>query len=135
MKLSQSVSYAVHAALCLAQNPEVAPVSCSRLAELGKMPERFLLQILRALAKKGILESTRGSGGGFMLARRPDEISLFEVIEAVDGPIVATLPLKNDLPHSAGERLHDVLRTVTENIRRELQAVRLSDVLEVPDAG
>jgi len=134
MKLSQTVAYAFHAALRLAGNPGASPVSCKKVAEQGKMPERFLLQILRDLAKKGILESSRGGGGGFVLARRPDEISLLEVIEAVEGPMVATLPLKSDLPHPAGERLHDVLRTVTENVRRELQAVRLSDLLEVQDA-
>src|SRR3990167_5570898 len=105
MKLSQSVAYAVHASLRLADHRDAAPVSCNRLAEQGKMPERFLLQILRDLAKQGILQSTRGGGGGFMLNRRPEEISLLEVIEAVEGPMTAFLPLKTSFPHPAGERL------------------------------
>ena len=135
MKLSQTAAYAFHAALRLAGNPKASFIPCNKLAELGKMPERFLLQILRDLAKKGILESTRGGKGGFMLARRPDEISVLEVIEAVDGPIVATLPLKSGLPGPTGERLHDVLRKVAEDVRRELQAVTLSDLLEGHDAS
>jgi len=128
MKLSQSVAYAVHASLRLANNREAAPVSCSRLAEQGKMPERFLLQILRDLAKQGILQSTRGGGGGFMLDRKPEEISLLEVIEAVEGPLTASVPLKASFPHSAGDRLHAVLRKVTDEVRRQLQAVKLSDL-------
>ncbi len=135
MKLSQTAAYAFHAVLRLAGTPEASRIPCSKLAELGKMPERFLLQILRDLGKNGILESTRGSNGGFMLARRPDGISVLEVIEAIEGPIIANLPLKSDLPSPAGERLHDVLRKVAENVRRELHAVRLSDLLEVHDAG
>ncbi len=128
MKLSQSVAYAVHATLRLADNHEAAPISCSRLAEEGKMPERFLLQILRDLAKQGILQSTRGGGGGFMLDRRPEEISLLEVVEAVDGPMSACLPLKGSFPHPAGERLYGVLRDVTDETRRKLDAVKLSDL-------
>jgi Rrf2 family protein len=129
MKLSQSVAYAVHAVLRLAENHEASPISCKKLAEQGNMPERFLLQILRDLAKQGILLSTRGGGGGFMLDRRPDEISLLEVIEAVEGPMGAALPLKGNFPHPAGDRLHKVLRTINEEVRRQLHAVSLSDLL------
>ena len=128
MKLSQSVAYAVHATLRLADNSDAAPISCSRLAEEGKMPERFLLQILRDLAKQGILQSTRGGGGGFMLDRRPEEISLLEVVEAVDGPLTAALPLRASFPHPAGDRLFSILREVTDETRRQLQSVKLSDL-------
>jgi len=129
MKVSQSVAYAVHAVLRLAENREVSPISCKKLAEQGNMPERFLLQILRDLAKQGILLSTRGGGGGFMLDRGPGEISLLEVIEAVEGPMGAALPLKGNFPHPAGDRLHKVLRTINDEVRRQLQAVTLSDLL------
>jgi len=98
------------------------------------MSERFLLLIVRDLVKRGIVETRRGGKGGYALARRPDEISLLEVIEAVEGPMAAALPLKSDLPHPAGERLHDALRKVTEGVRRELQPVSLSDLLEMQDA-
>jgi Rrf2 family protein len=129
MKLSQSVAYAIHAALRLAENSEGAPVSCNKLAERGEMPERFLLQILRDLSKQGILNSTRGGGGGFMLGRPPEEISLLEVIEAVEGPLTAALPLKASFPHSAGDRLHQALRAINDEVRRRLQAISLCDLL------
>ena len=88
MKLSQSVAYAIHAVLRLASGGESAPVACGRLAADGKMPERFLLQILRNLVAHGILESTRGVEGGYTLDRAPEDISVLEVIEAIDGPIM-----------------------------------------------
>ena len=130
MKLSRTVAYAVHATLQLAQTDSGAPVPCSQLAAEGSMPERFLLQILRNLVTHGILHSTRGVEGGYSLERKPDEISLLEVIEAIDGPLVATLPIP-DGDHSAtyDSRLRDVLEQVAANSRRLLGAVKLSDLL------
>ena len=135
MKLSQTVAYAVHAVLRVADNASGSPVSCNKLAEQSKMPERYLLQILRDLGKYGILQSTRGGSGGFMLVRPLDEISLLDVIEAVEGPMAAALPLKDDLPKQAGGRLLDVLRGVTEEVRRQLEAVKLSDLAKADSAG
>ena len=135
MKLSQSVIYAVHAALQLAIDGNARPVSCGRLAQTGNMPERFLLQILRDLARQGILESTRGGGGGFMLERDPDEISLLDVIEAVDGPLSAGLPSKANFPEHSGELLKDTLQKIAETTRRQLAAVKLTHLLAVPAAA
>ncbi len=129
MKLSQSVTYAIHAVLRLAHGDQTGPVACGKLAAEGKMPERFLLQILRDLAKQGILHSTRGGGGGFVLGRAAYELSLLEIIEAVDGPILAGLPLKGNFPGDAGERLQDALDRITEETRRRLQAIHLSDLM------
>ena len=61
MKLSRTVAYAVRATLQLAQLEADGPVPCSKLANEGKMPERFLLQILRNLVTHGILRSTRAA--------------------------------------------------------------------------
>ena len=87
MKLSRTVAYAVRATLQLAKSDSTTPVPCSQLAAEGKMPERFLLQILRNLVTHGILRSTRGVDGGYSLVRSPDEVSLLEVIEAIEGPL------------------------------------------------
>jgi len=128
MKLSQSVTYAVHAALRLTAANGSGPVSCGCLAREGKMPERFLLQILRDLTKKGILQSTRGGGGGFMLSRSADEISLLDLIEAVDGPLDAGLPRSLGFPEPSETILNDTLRRVRESVRRELSAITVTDL-------
>jgi len=130
MKLSQSVTYAIHAVLRLAESREGTPVSCGRLAERGAMPERFLLQILRDLAKQGILQSTRGGGGGFTLGRRASEISLLDLIEAVEGPVGATLPLRTGFPPGVRDRLQEALNQIVATTRGQLDSIKIASLLE-----
>lgn len=130
MKLSRTVAYAIQAALQLAQSKSDLPVPCSQLAAEGHMPERFLLQILRHMVTHNILHSTRGVDGGYSLKRKPDEISLLEVIEAIEGPLVATLPVMEGVQSPATEsRLRQALEQVNMTCRNQLNAVKLSDLL------
>jgi Rrf2 family protein len=130
MKLSRTVTYAVQATLQLAECNGNAPVPCSQLAAAGNMPERFLLQILRHLVTHDILNSTRGVDGGYSLGRRPQDISLLDVIEAIDGPLAATTPsLGNGDPTPCELKLRSALEQITLDSRRKLDAVKLSDLL------
>jgi len=132
MKLSRTVAYAVRATLQLAKSDAATPVPCSRLAAEGNMPERFLLQILRSLVTHGILRSTRGVDGGYSLVRSPDEVSLLEVIEAIEGPLNTGEPLSEGASEESQLRLREALREVTDNSRRQLEAIKLSQLLEPP---
>jgi Rrf2 family protein len=129
MKLSRTVGYALQATLQLAEADSGTPVPCSRLASEGGMPERFLLQILRNLVTHGILQSTRGVEGGYALERSPGEISLLELIEAVDGPVSAQPPLTEGLSPESLARLTIALQEVTDSVRRQLENVKLSSLL------
>ena len=135
MKLSRTVSYALQAALQLAQSDTSLPVPCSQLAAEGKMPERFLLQILRNLVAHGILESTRGVDGGYMLGRPAEEISLLEVIEAIDGPQTPALPLGEGLPEESRNKLEKAIGGLTAGVRKELDAIKLASLLPSPRTG
>jgi Rrf2 family transcriptional regulator, cysteine metabolism repressor len=135
MKLSRTVAYAVQATLQLARTESDMPVPCSQLAHDGKMPERFLLQILRNLVTHGILRSTRGVDGGYTLVRPPSEVSLLEVIEAIDGPLSAESNLSDVLPTTSHDKLQDALTQVTSTARSQLEAIKLSQLLEVPRNG
>lgn len=128
MKLSRTVEYAIQAMVQLAGYSQVAPVPCSRLAADGQMPERFLLQILRTLVTHGMLNSTRGVDGGYSLARPSNEISLLEVIEAMDGPLGGLKSPENS-PSQANQRLIEALNSVTDLMRRELQQIKVSALL------
>lgn len=132
MKLSRTVDYAVRATLQLAKSESETPVPCSQLATEGKMPERFLLQILRNLVTHGILRSTRGVDGGYSLVRRPEEISLLEVIEAIEGPYEAALAAAEGGNITLQDKLLDALSQVTTTTRNQLEAIKLSQLLPPP---
>jgi Rrf2 family protein len=135
MKLSRTVAYAVRATIQLAQHPSDTPVPCSKLASEGKMPERFLLQILRNLVTHGILRSTRGVDGGYTLTRLPEDISLLDVIEAIEGPLDAGDPAGEGLPEISQDRLHRALREITATSRQQLEAIKFSQLLHPPVNG
>ena len=97
------------------------------------MPERFLLQILRNLVARGVLSSTRGVDGGYWLDRSPEDISLLEVIEAIDGPMVAALPLGDGLPSECHALLKEAINGVTARIREQLAAIKLAHLLPRTD--
>ncbi len=78
---------------------------------------------------RGILESTRGVDGGYRLVRNADEISLLDVIEAIDGPLHSILPIIEGLPDGCATNLERVVAEVTEHARRELQSTKLTDLL------
>ena len=132
MKLSRTVAYAVRATLQLAELESRGPVPCSRLASEGKMPERFLLQILRNLVTHGILRSTRGVDGGYALVRPADQISLLEVIEAIEGPYDSTVEIGEGLSVKSQEQLKTALNSVTSTTRKQLEAIKLSALLKPP---
>lgn len=89
------------------------------------MPDRFLLQILRNLVAHGLLRSTRGVIGGYALARSPNEISLLDIIEAVEGPVTFEIAQ----PPNNHDCLQQALEVVTVNIRRDLADLKLSQIL------
>jgi Rrf2 family protein len=133
MKMSRTVTYALQATMQLARSEAAgAPVPCSRLAAEGGMPERFLLQILRNLVTHGILQSTRGVEGGYSLVRRPEEISLLDVIEAVGGPVLPMLPIHDGFPEPSRRKLCRTLDGVADFTRRELRSLTLAHLMR-PD--
>ena len=129
MKFSRTVTYALQATLQLAQANMGEPVPCSKLASEGGMPERFLLQILRSLVTHGILQSTRGVEGGYTLDRQPQEISLLEIIEAVDGPMNTKMSLSDGLPNDSQSRLRDALTRIATTNREQLHEVKVADLI------
>jgi Rrf2 family protein len=132
MRLSLTLSYAIQAMLQLAQLNEEGPVPCRRLTADGKLPERFLLQILRSLVTHGILSSTRGVDGGYALVRPANQISLLEIIEAIEGPVDSALESGDGVNHSSQHALREALGKVTETTRRQLESIKLSQLLKSP---
>src|SRR5881394_3883336 len=87
MKLSRASSYALHALAFMAgEKDNTRPVASHHIAAARGIPDRFLLKILKPLVSARVLFSVKGPHGGYRLARKAEEISLLDVLEAVDGP-------------------------------------------------
>lgn len=97
------------------------------------MPERFLLQVLRSLVTHDILRSTRGVEGGYTLQRPADEVTLLEVIEAVEGPLEAGPFEGGEMPPHAQRRLQLALQQVAKLSREHLASVTFAELLRNDD--
>ncbi len=136
VKVSTRGDYASRALLSLALQPaDSGPTSVRDIAERTGLPQPYLEQILLALKGAGLVRSKRGVGGGYVLARSPEDIALSEILSAVDGPIVA-----GDFgePHTNGACDHEgqcvllsIWSEVGSHMRRYLGAVSLADIVEM----
>lgn len=134
MRVSTRGDYASRALLSLALHaPETGPTSVRDIAERTALPQPYLEQILLALKGAGLVRSKRGVGGGYVLARSPAEITLGEIVSAVDGPIAVG---DFGAPHENGACDHEgqcVLLTVWadlgEHMRQHLDTYTLADMV------
>jgi Rrf2 family protein len=134
MRVSTRGDYASRALLSLALHaPETAPTSVRDIAERTGLPQPYLEQILLALKGAGLVRSKRGVGGGYVLARSPADITLGEIVSAVDGPIAVG---DFGAPHQNGACDHEgqcILLTVWadlgEHMRQHLDTYTLADMV------
>lgn len=81
--ISQTAEYALRAAVFLAEKPEEA-FSIPRIADATQVPAHYLAKVMQDLGKQGVVLSRRGVKGGYMLVRSADELTLYEIVQAVD---------------------------------------------------
>lgn len=86
MRMSEGVEWTVHCCTLLALLPDGQCLTGARLGEYHDVPAPYLAKHLQALTRAGLLESVAGRGGGYRLARSPSEITMLDVVEAIDGP-------------------------------------------------
>ena len=138
--LSKKSSYALRALVALARRHGLGPVLIAELAEKEQIPKKFLELVLLDLKNAGILQSKKGKGGGYALARTPDAITLGEVIRLFDGPL-APLPCASERAFVKCEECDDVetcaIRTVMKEVRdataRILDGTTLATLLRRKD--
>ena len=136
MRLSAKADYALRASLELASAGE-GHVKAEALARAQDIPLRFLEQILLDLKHAGLVASQRGADGGYWLAKQPAEVSLADVIRAVEGPLANVRGMRpEELEYGgAAAALRDVFVALRANIRAVLENATLADVAagELPD--
>ncbi len=103
MKLSSKrVNYGILVALDLALQPAAVPVQAKTIAIRQGIPTRFLEHVLNAMRRAGLVESQRGAHGGYVLTKSPAEVSLAQIVEALDGPLM--VPRSSSARGGAGLR-------------------------------
>ena len=128
MKVSTRGDYAARALLSLALHGSERPTSVKEIAERTNLPQPYLEQILLAVKGAGLVRSKRGVGGGYVLARSAQEITLAEIVSAVEG---AQLPLGEHPDHCEGHCiLQEVWVCVSDETRRYLEQITLADLVE-----
>jgi Rrf2 family protein len=130
VRISAKADYAVRAAIVLAAESSRGPLKAEAIAQSQEIPLKFLLNILSDLKRSRIVSSQRGTHGGFQLARPASDISVADVIRAVEGPLASVheiLPEDVRYPPPS-ESLQQVWIAVRASLRSVLEAVTIADL-------
>ncbi len=130
MRISAKADYAVRAVVELAASPDGAPVKAERVANAQGIPLNFLENILGELRHSGIVRSQRGAEGGFRLAKPADQVTIADVIRAVEGPLATVRggpPEESAYPGAAAD-LPRVWIAVRKSLRDVVERVTVADV-------
>ena len=139
MRLTHLADYAVVMMTAAARRGDAVRVSAAELAQDTGVPLPTAQKLMGQLAAAGLLSSVRGAGGGFMLARPVSEISLADIVEAVEGPIAMTMCSGSDGPSEcaldANCRVKPHMGIVSNAVRGALGAVSLQQLSSPAQAG
>jgi len=131
MKLSRKCDYCLRALVNLAGRDEGDYVSIATVAEEERLPVRYLEQIFLSLRKAGLLSSRAGPGGGYRLRKKPEEISLGQVVRLIDGPVAPVLCVSETAyekcPHEKTCALRPVMKDVRDAIAKILDSITIED--------
>lgn len=130
MKISRSTGYAILAAGYIAKHKEEGIILSQSISKRYDIPLEYLLKILQQLVKVNVLRSKRGPRGGFSLGRSPKKITLLQIIEAVEGPMVGDFEL-SERPHREkfGTMAEKVYAKVVAQARSTFEKTKLSDMV------
>lgn len=133
MNINQATDYGFRAVLFLAQQPVGEVVEAQTIAHSQVVPMRFLLKIMPSLIKAGIVRSQRGVGGGYALARNPQDITLMDVLEAIEGPVYLNRCLiDEDLCSRQGPPscpVHQALAAIQQRLSNDLDSYNFADFI------
>jgi Rrf2 family protein len=136
LRLTKKADYGLMALKYLAEQADGSAHSAKDIAEAYHIPPQLLAKILQTLAKAELLVSHAGTNGGYALARDAKEISAFEVIRAIDGPLFITscITIHGSCDLAGHCTIKEPLRKVNDSIKELLSAISISDLIEAADA-
>lgn len=132
MEISRQADYAIRAILDLARIPAGELTQTREIANRQEIPEKYLPTIVRTLARAGLIRTLRGSHGGVSLSRAANEITLRDVVEAIDGPILLNrchiMPGECSVGDSGFCSLHDFWEMMVKEIRFKMDQINFGDL-------
>jgi Rrf2 family protein len=132
MKMSRTIAYGISATMQLALHEEIdKPIPCSKLAEIGQMPERFLNHILRELVYAGVLKSVQGVAGGYCLARPANQITLLQIVEAFENCMETHFPMIPGTPMAIQTQILERLHSAATAARDEMRKLTVADLVSI----
>jgi Rrf2 family protein len=140
LRLTKKADYGLMALKYLAEQViagSPAPASAKDIADAYHIPPPLLAKILQTLARAGLLVSSAGTNGGYALARPARDISAFEVIRAIDGPLFITscITIHGTCDLDSHCTIKEPLRKVNDAIKDLLSGIRIADLAEAPEPG
>lgn len=132
MNISSRCEYACRAVVELARHENSdEPVTALAIAEKRGIPEKYLVHILLQLKRAGLVRSVRGAQGGYLLGRSPDDITLLDIVESIDGPVLDPLPVDDRSTADLAPTWREIAREVTAVLR----AVTVRTILDSADTS
>ena len=127
MKLSAAAELAVRGILVLAEEHGHGPITLDTVCARRDLPKQYLVKIFASLSKADLITPIRGKKGGYLLSREPKDISVLEVVEAVEGPIALNL-CQHELPKcdAVDCRIRPVWARLQKSVREELGGLSLA---------
>jgi Rrf2 family protein len=130
MKISRSTGYALIAVGYIAQHYKEGAVLAQRVSEEYDIPLEYLLKILQQLVRASVLRSKRGPRGGFFLAVDADKITMHQIIEAVDGPMVTSLHLAEQTKSEKfSVKMEEVCQKASYQAKSIFENAKLSEMI------
>lgn len=130
MKISRSTGYALIAVGFIAKHAGNEAILAAKISNEYNIPLEYLLKILQQLVRANILQSKRGPRGGFYLSRARAEITLLDIVEAVDGPVTDSF----EFSQQGGtdkfcKKIEDICRQASNHVKRVYEQASLEDIL------
>ena len=132
MKYSKATNYALHTMLHLAVAPPNKPVGVQQLAEQQQLSPTYLSKILTRLVKGGMITSSSGANGGYLLVRNWEEISFLDIIHAIEG---TSSLFDCDVDHGPECLIQKVMISAEEKMEDELRNMKLAEVAKRMTVG
>lgn len=131
MRVSTRGRYGTRLMVDLAQHYADGPIPLAAIAKRQDLSAKYLEQLIILLKGAGLIRSVRGRNGGYMLARKPEKISLGEIVETLEGKLaVADCVLEPDLCYRAVEcPTRDIWVGMTDTLKKQLFSLSLKDIL------